>query len=217
MLCGHIPRCRRLCRPRPFLLALVVALCLFCQTLTPLMTSSILSAVVNGIAPNKLTKTQQRRYKEVSPSTIHCFLPGSNSETVKKIHDSILQYFGSHTRRAVLYAPPAHHETDRQLCQRILAKHGYTVTVLENRRLAEDLGHEGPYHSGMNPWDLLICLSSRKNGGTGCFQTEDLHNLELFQKVNLLPEIQHFLCRKEGLCQITKAFSGNLTPSNLLM
>ncbi|XP_023785801.1 cadherin-like and PC-esterase domain-containing protein 1 isoform X2 [Cyanistes caeruleus] len=146
MVCGQVPRCRRLCRPRPFLLALVVALCLFCQTLTPLMSSSVLSAVVNGIAPNKLTKTQQGRYKEVSPSTIHCFLPGSNSETVKKIDVSILQYFGSHTRRAVLYAPAAHHEMDRQLCQRILAKHGYTVTVLENRRL-EDLRHEGPYHS----------------------------------------------------------------------
>ncbi|NXI19555.1 CPED1 protein, partial [Irena cyanogastra] len=212
MVCGQVPRCRRLCRPRPFLLALVVALCLFCQTLTPLMTSSFLSAVVNGIAPNKLTKTQQGRYKEVSPSTIHCFLPGSNSETLKKIDASILQYFGSHTRRAVLYAPPAHHETDRQLCQRILEKHGYTVTVLENRGLVEDLRHEGPYHSDMNPWDLFICLSSRKNGGTGCFQTEDLHNLELFQKVNLLPEIQHFLCRKEGLCQITKAFSDLQLP-----
>ncbi|KAI1239368.1 hypothetical protein IHE44_0012486 [Lamprotornis superbus] len=253
MVCGQVPRCRRLCRPRPFLLALVVALCLFCQTLTPLMTRSILSAVVNGIAPNKLTKTRQVRYKEVDPSTIHCFIPGSISETVKKIDASILQYFGSHTRRAVLYAPPAHHETDRQLCQRILTKHGYTVTVLENRRLVEDLRLQGPYHNnkgyiqkkrndrvrklskdftlsifyankncmmfpfskcffsfrigGMNPWDLLICLSSRENGGTGCFQTEDLRNLELFQKVNLLPEIQHFLCRKEGLCQITKAFS----------
>ncbi|XP_064278363.1 cadherin-like and PC-esterase domain-containing protein 1 isoform X3 [Passer domesticus] len=212
MVCGQVPRCRRLCRPRPFLLALVVALCLFCQTLTPLMTSSILSAVVNGIAPNKLTKTQRGRYKEVSPSTIHCFLPGSNSETVKKIGASILQYFGSQTRRAVLYAPPAHHETDRQLCQRILAKHGYTVTVLENRGLVEELRHEGPYHSGTNPWDLFICLSSGKNGGTGCFQTEDLHNLELFQKVNLLPEIQHFLCRKEGLCQIAKAFSDLQLP-----
>ncbi|XP_039582827.1 cadherin-like and PC-esterase domain-containing protein 1 isoform X8 [Passer montanus] len=212
MVCGQVPRCRRLCRPRPFLLALVVALCLFCQTLTPLMTSSILSAVVNGIAPNKLTKTQRGRYKEVSPSTIHCFLPGSNSETVKKIGASILQYFGSQTRRAVLYAPPAHHETDRQLCQRILAKHGYTVTVLENGGLVEELRHEGPYHSGTNPWDLFICLSSGKKGGTGCFQTEDLHNLELFQKVNLLPEIQHFLCRKEGLCQIAKAFSDLQLP-----
>ncbi|NXD23416.1 CPED1 protein, partial [Spelaeornis formosus] len=212
MVCGQVPRCRRLCRPRPFFLVLVVALCLFCQTLTPLMTSSILSAVVNGIAPNKLTKTQQGRYKEVSPSTIHCFLPGSNSETVKKIDASILQYFGSHSRRAVVYAPPAHHETDRQLCKRILAKHGYTVTLLESRRLVEKLRHEDPYHSGMNPWDLFICLSSRKNGDTGCFQTEDLHNLELFQKVNLLPEIQHFLCRKEGLCQITKAFSDLQLP-----
>ncbi|NWQ65545.1 CPED1 protein, partial [Neopipo cinnamomea] len=212
MVCGQAPRCRRLCRPRPFLLAIVVAICLFCETLTPLMTSTILSAVVNGITSNKLTKTQQGRYKEVSPSTTHCFLPGSNSQTLKKIDDSIVQYFGSHMRRAVLYAPPAHRETDRQLCQRILEKHGYTVTVLENRRLVENPRHKGPYHSSINPWDLLICLSSRKNAGTGCIQAEDLHNLELFQKVNLLPEIQHFLCRKEGLCQITKAFSDLQLP-----
>ncbi|KAM6137736.1 LOW QUALITY PROTEIN: cadherin-like and PC-esterase domain-containing protein 1 [Pterocles gutturalis] len=212
MVCGQVPRCRRLCRPRPFLLALVVAICLFCQTLTPLMTSSILSAMVNGIAHSKLTKTQQGRYKEVSPSNTHCFLPGSNSQTVKKIDDSILQYFGSRTRRAVLYAPPAHRKTDRQLCQRILARHGYTVTVLENRRLMEDPRHEGAYHSGISPWDLLICLPSRKSDGTGCIQIDDLNHIELFQKVNLLPEIRHFLCRKEGLCQITKAFSDLQLP-----
>ncbi|KAM6302133.1 cadherin-like and PC-esterase domain-containing protein 1 [Podargus strigoides] len=212
MVCGQVPRCRRLCRPRPFLLALVVTICLFCQTLTPLMTSSILSAVVNGIAPNKLTKTQQGRYKEVSPSNTHCFLPGSNSQTVKKINDSILQYFGSHTRRAVLYAPPDHREANRQLWQRILTKHGYTVTVLENRRLKEDPRHESHYRSVTSPWDLLICLSSRKNDGTGCIQIDGLHHLELFQKVNLLPEIQHFLCRKEGLCQLTKAFSDLQLP-----
>ncbi|XP_069706783.1 cadherin-like and PC-esterase domain-containing protein 1 [Phaenicophaeus curvirostris] len=206
MVCAQVPRCRRLCRPRPFLLALVVAVCLFCQTLTPRMTSSIVSAVVNGIAPSKLTKTQQGRYKEISPSDTHCFLPGSNSEIVKKIDDSVLQYFESRRRRAVLYAPPAHRETERQLCQRILAKHGYTVTVLETKKLTEHRKHKGPYHNGVSPWDLLICLSSRKNDDTGCIQMDDLHHLQLFQKVNLLPEIQHFLCRKEGLCQITKAF-----------
>ncbi|NXI43624.1 CPED1 protein, partial [Galbula dea] len=212
MLCGQVPRCRRLCRPRPFLLALVVAICLFCQTLTPLMTGSMLSAVVNRIAPSKLTKTQQGRYKEVSPSKPRCFFPSSNSQTLKEINDSILHYFGGHRRRAVLYAPPAHRETDRQLCQRILAQHGYTVTVLENRRLMEDPRHEGPYHSGVSPWDLLICLSSRRNDDAGCIQIEDLHHLELFQKVNLLPAIQHFLCREEGLCQITKAFSDLQLP-----
>ncbi|NXI70881.1 CPED1 protein, partial [Anseranas semipalmata] len=212
MVCGQVPRCRRLCRPRPFLLALVVAVCLFCQTLTPLMTSSFLSAVVNGISPNKLSKTQQGRYKEVSASNTHCFFPVSDSQAVKKIEDSILQYFGSRTRRAILYAPPAHSKTERQLCQRILAKHGYAVTVLENRRLMEDLRLEDPYHSGISPWDLLICLSSRKNDGTSCIQRDDLHHLELFQKVNLLPEIQRFLCRKEGLCQITKAFSDLQLP-----
>uniref|UniRef100_A0A8B9ECR8 Cadherin like and PC-esterase domain containing 1 n=1 Tax=Anser cygnoides TaxID=8845 RepID=A0A8B9ECR8_ANSCY len=212
MVCGQVPRCRRLCRPRPFLLALVVAVCLFCQTLTPLMTSSFLSAVVNGISPHKLSKTQQGRYKEVSASSTRCFFPVSDAQAVKKIEDSILQYFGSRTRRAILYAPPAHSKTERQLCERILKKHGYAVTVLENRRLVEDLRHEGPYHSGISPWDLLICLSSRKNDGTSCIQRDDLHHLELFQKVNLLPEIQRFLCRKEGLCQITKAFSDLQLP-----
>ncbi|NXL86598.1 CPED1 protein, partial [Alectura lathami] len=212
MVCGHVPRCRRLCRPRPFLLALVVAVCLFCQTLTPLMTSSFLSAVVNGISPNKLSRTQQGRYREVSANNTRCFLPVSDSQAVRKIEDTILQYFGSRTRRAVLYAPPGHSKTERQLCQRILAKHGYAVTVLENRRLMEDLRHERPYHSDISPWDLLICLSSTKNDGTSCIQRDDLHHLELFQKVNLLPEIQHFLCRKEGLCQITKAFSDLQLP-----
>uniref|UniRef100_A0A8B9NXS6 Uncharacterized protein n=1 Tax=Apteryx owenii TaxID=8824 RepID=A0A8B9NXS6_APTOW len=152
MVCWQVPRCRRLCRPRPFLLALVVAICLFCQTLTPLMTSSFLSAVVNGISPNKQTKTQQGRYKEVSRNNTHCFLPVSNLQTVKKIGDSILQYFGSHTRRAVLYAPPAHSKIERQICQRILAQHGYTVTVLENRRLMEGPKHEGHYHTSEWVW-----------------------------------------------------------------
>ncbi|NWI13644.1 CPED1 protein, partial [Crypturellus soui] len=207
MVCGQAPRCRRLCRPRPFILALVVAVCLFCQTLTPLMTSSFLSALANGISPSKQTKTQRGRYKEVSTSNTRCFLPIRNPQTVKKIEDSIRQYFGNHTRRAVLYAPPAHSKIERQICQRILAQHGYTVTVLENGRLTEAPKYEGHYHSDLSSWDLLICLSSRKSDGGSCFQKDDFHHLELFQKVNVLPEIQHFLCRKEGLCEIAKAFS----------
>uniref|UniRef100_A0A8C2YBJ5 Uncharacterized protein n=3 Tax=Coturnix japonica TaxID=93934 RepID=A0A8C2YBJ5_COTJA len=183
MVCGHSPRCRRLCRPRPFLLALLVAVCLFCQTLTPLMTNSFLSAVVNGISPNKQSKTRQGRYKEISARDTHCFFPISDSHTLKKIEDTVLQYFGSRTRRAILYAPPAHSKTERQLYQHILEKHGYAVTVLENGRLVEDLRHEGPYHSSISPWDLLICLSSTKDDTSSCIQRDDLHQLELFQKV----------------------------------
>uniref|UniRef100_A0A8C9FHM8 Uncharacterized protein n=1 Tax=Pavo cristatus TaxID=9049 RepID=A0A8C9FHM8_PAVCR len=183
MVCGHGPRCRRLCRPRPFLLALVVAVCLFCQTLTPLMTNSFLSAVVNGISPNKQSKTRQGRYKEGDFSagkqrnTKEGFVPAKQE---KRKH-TVLQYFGSRTRRAILYAPPAHSKTERQLCQRILAKHGYAVTVLENRRLVEDLRHEG----SIRPWDLLICLSSTKDDDTSCIQRDDLHQLELFQKFSI--------------------------------
>uniref|UniRef100_A0A8C6YWS7 Uncharacterized protein n=1 Tax=Nothoprocta perdicaria TaxID=30464 RepID=A0A8C6YWS7_NOTPE len=83
-----------------------------------------------------------------------------------------------HTRRAVLYAPPAHSKTERRICQRILAQHGYTVTVLENVRLAGAPKYEGDLSS----WDLLICLSSRKSDGSSCFQIDDFHHLKLFQK-----------------------------------
>ncbi|KAM8820122.1 cadherin-like and PC-esterase domain-containing protein 1 [Eudromia elegans] len=207
MVCGQPPRCRRLCRPRPFALALVVAVCLFSQTLTPLMTGGFLSALVNGISPSEHTETQRGRYREVSTSGTRCFLPIGDRQTGREIEDSVLQYFGSPTRRAVLCAPPAHSKTERRLCQRLLAQHGYTVTVLENGRLTEAPKYKGHDHSDLNSWDLLICLSSRKSDAGSCFQIDDFHHLELFQKVNLLPEIQHFLCRKEGLCEITKAFS----------
>lgn len=58
----------------------------------------------------------------------------------------------------------------------------------------------------ISPWDLLICLSSRKNDGTGCIQIEDLHRLELFQKVQ---DYCVILCGNErtGLSQIFSTHS----------
>ncbi|XP_065279336.1 cadherin-like and PC-esterase domain-containing protein 1 [Emys orbicularis] len=212
MVCGQILSCRRLCRPRPFLLVLVVGVYLFYQILPPIRTKRFFLAVDNGSSPNKLAATQQERYKEVSSRNTHCFLPSSNSQTVNKIEDSILKYFGSHTRRAILYVPPSHGKKELQLYQRILAQYGYTVTVLEDRKLIVGLGHEHHYQGKLSSWDLLICLSSSKTDDTDCFPIDDFHQLELFQKVNTLPEIQHLLCRKEGLCQIIRAFPGLHLP-----
>uniref|UniRef100_A0A8C8VF66 Cadherin like and PC-esterase domain containing 1 n=1 Tax=Pelusios castaneus TaxID=367368 RepID=A0A8C8VF66_9SAUR len=212
MVCGYVPFCRRLCRPRPFLLVLVVAVCLLYQTLTPIGTKRFFSSVVNGISPNKLAETKQGRYKEVSSRNTHCLLPSNNSQTVKKIEDSILKNFGSHTRRAILYVPPSCGKKELQLYQRILAQCGYTVIVLEDGKLNVGLGHEHHYRGDISSWDLLICLSSSKMDDTDCFQIDGLRQLELFQKVNTLPEIQHLLCRKEGLCQITRAFPGLHLP-----
>uniref|UniRef100_A0A452ID90 Uncharacterized protein n=1 Tax=Gopherus agassizii TaxID=38772 RepID=A0A452ID90_9SAUR len=117
-----------------------------------------------------------------------------------------------HTRRAILYVPPSCGKKELQLYQRILAQYGYTVTVLEDRKLIVGLGHEHHYQGKLSSWDLLICLSSSKTDDTDCFPIDDFHQLELFQKVNTLPEIQHLLCRKEGLCQIIRAFPGLHLP-----
>uniref|UniRef100_A0A674IH76 Cadherin like and PC-esterase domain containing 1 n=1 Tax=Terrapene triunguis TaxID=2587831 RepID=A0A674IH76_9SAUR len=117
-----------------------------------------------------------------------------------------------HTRRAILYVPPSRGKKELQLYQRILAQYGYTVTVLEDRKLIVGLGHEHHYQGKLSSWDLLICLSSSKTDDTDCFPIDDFHKLELFQKVNTLPEIQHLLCRKEGLCQIIRAFPGLHLP-----
>uniref|UniRef100_A0A7M4EVU3 Cadherin like and PC-esterase domain containing 1 n=1 Tax=Crocodylus porosus TaxID=8502 RepID=A0A7M4EVU3_CROPO len=106
-------------------------------------------------------------------------------------------------------APRSHSKRELQLYQRILAQHGYVVIVHENRGLNGGLGHDHHHLGEVRPWDLLICLSSSKANDTNCFQMDDLHQLELFQKVNTIPEIQHLLCRKEGLCQIIRKFPGN--------
>ncbi|XP_043406078.1 cadherin-like and PC-esterase domain-containing protein 1 isoform X3 [Chelonia mydas] len=212
MVCGQILSRLRLCRPRPFLLVLVVGVYLCYQILPPIRTKRLFLAVYNGSPPNKLAESQQERYKEVSSRYTHCFLPSSNSQTVNKIEDSILKYFGSHTRRAILYVPPSCGKKELQLYQRILAQYGYTVTVLEDRKLNVGRGREHHYQDELSSWDLLICLSSGKTDDTDCFPIDDFHQLELFQKVNTLPEIQHLLCRKEGLCQIIRAFPGLHLP-----
>ncbi|XP_074871153.1 cadherin-like and PC-esterase domain-containing protein 1 [Carettochelys insculpta] len=212
MVCRQVLSCRRLCRPRPFLLVLLVAVYLFYQTLTPIRTKRFFLAVVNGISANKLPETQPWRSKEVSSRSNHCVLLSSNTQTAKKIEDSILKYFGNHTRRAVLYVPPSRGKKELQLYQRILAQHGYTVRVLEERKMNVGLGHEHHYQGELSSWDLLICLPASKTDDTDCFPMDGFRQLELFQKVNILPEIQHLLCRKEGLCKMIRAFPGLNLP-----
>uniref|UniRef100_A0A8C4YQN7 Uncharacterized protein n=1 Tax=Gopherus evgoodei TaxID=1825980 RepID=A0A8C4YQN7_9SAUR len=195
MVCGQIPACRRLCRPRPFLLVLVVGIYLFYQILPPIRTKRFFLAVDNGSSPNKLAETQQERYKEVSSRNTHCFLPSSNSQTVNKVSQPNECYFGSHTRRAILYVPPSCGKKELQLYQRILAQYGYTVTVLEDRKLIVGLGHEHHYQGKLSSWDLLICLSSSKTDDTDCFPIDDFHQLELFQKLFAPAKLWEQKCR----------------------
>lgn len=118
------------------------------------------------------------------------------------MEDSLETHFGSPGRRAVLHVPPSYSKRELQLYHHVLTQHRYKVVTAEERS-----GAPGPLgKDDMSSWDLLICLSSGKAGGKPCISREDMCHLGLHQKVNILPEIQHQLCRKEGLCQIIRRF-----------
>lgn len=114
-------------------------------------------------------------------------------------------HFGSHGRRAILYRPPSSSKMELLLYQQLLTQLHYTVIIVEEG-LGADMGLSLLERGNLGSWDLLICLSPRKAGGKPCISKEDVCQLGLHQKVNTLPEIQHQLCRKEGLCQIIRRF-----------
>ncbi|XP_060270796.1 cadherin-like and PC-esterase domain-containing protein 1 isoform X3 [Ovis aries] len=202
MICRLMFLCRRRFCSRPFLVGLVVAICLFYQTLT-LWGTKKLAAAGPGAAPNTPTKTQASRCTKGLFLDKQCFLLSDNAQEIGKIKQSVETHFSSHGRRAVLYRPSSSSQRELQLHRSILTQHHYVVVISEERLGADP----GLLEKGdLDSWDLLICLSSRTSGGKPCISKEDMCQLNLHQKVNMLPEIQHQLCRKEGLCQLTRRF-----------
>ncbi|XP_053260941.1 cadherin-like and PC-esterase domain-containing protein 1 isoform X2 [Podarcis raffonei] len=159
MACRQILPGRRWCRLRPFLVVLVLAACLFYQTLTPLGTRRYISPVGNGVLPDKVVSelVQHRRYKEISARQARCFLPSSNLQGRKEMEDSIFKVFGSQTRTVILYIPSSGSEQDLLLYRHILAQHRYRVTVLEDRKLSE---HAIPNPDVHLPVALSACPES---------------------------------------------------------
>lgn len=208
MVCRPVFPCRRRFCPRPFLVGLVVAICLFYQTLT-LRGTRKLTAPVPGAAPNTPTETQASRCKKAISLDKQCFLLSGNAQEIRKIEKSVKTHFGSRDRRAILYRPPSYSRMEFRLHRHALTQHRYSVVIAEER-LGAGLGLGLLEKGDLGSWDLLICLSSRKAGGKPCISKEDMCQLGLHQKVNILPEIQHQLCSKEGLCQIIRRFPGNL-------
>lgn len=182
----------------------MVAICLFYQTLT-LRGTKKLAGTVPGAAPNTPTETQASRCEKGFSVDKQCFLLSDNAQEIRKVEESIETHFSSHGRRAILYVPPSYSKKELWLHQHILAQLHYTVLIAEER-LGADRGLQLLEKGELGSWDLLICLSSKKAGRKPCVSKEDMCQLGLHQKVNILPEIQHQLCRKEGLCQIITRF-----------
>ncbi|KAM7325465.1 hypothetical protein ACRRTK_015718 [Alexandromys fortis] len=204
MVCRPGFLCRRRFCPRPFLVGLVVAICLFYQTLT-LRGAKKLAAEVPRSGPRIPSQTQASRCEQDYPRDKRCFHLSANAQEIRKIEESIETYFGHHSRRAILFRPPSYSGAELQTLQYLLHQHGYSVVTVEER-LGAGLGLELLDQGDLNSWDVVICLPSREAGGKPCIPREHMCRLSLHQKINVLPEIQPQLCRKEGLCQMIRRF-----------
>ncbi|KAM4858686.1 cadherin-like and PC-esterase domain-containing protein 1 isoform X1 [Urocitellus parryii] len=204
MICRPVFLCRRRFCPRPFFVVLVVAICLFYQTLTLRGTRKLTTAVPRA-APPTPTETQASRCRKGYTQDRQCFLLSRNAQEIRKIEESMETHFGNHGRRAMLYRPPSYSKMELQLHQHILMQHDYTVVITAERPDA-GLGLGLLEQGDLSSWDLLICLPSRKADRKPCVSKEDMCKLSSHQRINIVPEIQQQLCRKEGLCQIIRRF-----------
>lgn len=182
----------------------MVAICLFYQTLT-LRGAKKLAAEVPGSVPHIPSQSQASRCEQGYPRDKRCFHLSANGQEIRKIEESIETHFGHRSRRAVLFKPLSYGRAELQTLQYLLHQHGYSVVTVEER-LGAGLGLELLDQGDLNSWDVFICLPSREAGGKPCIPREHMCRLSLHQKINVLPEIQPQLCRKEGLCQMIRRF-----------
>lgn len=182
----------------------MVAICLFYQTLT-LRGAKKLAAEVPGSVPHIPSQSQASRCEQGYPRDKRCFHLSANGQEIRKIEESIETHFGHRSRRAVLFKPLSYGRAELQTLQYLLHQHGYSVVTVEER-LGVGLGLELLDQGDLNSWDVFICLPSREAGGKPCIPREHMCRLSLHQKINVLPEIQPQLCRKEGLCQMIRRF-----------
>lgn len=182
----------------------MVAICLFYQTLT-LRGAKKLAAEVRGSVPHIPSQSQANRCEQGYPRDKRCFHLSANGQEIRKIEESIETHFGHRSGRAVLFKPLSYGRAELETLQDLLHQHGYSVVTVEER-LGAGLGLELLDQGDLNSWDVFICLPSREAGGKPCIPREHMCRLSLHQKINVLPEIQPQLCRKEGLCQMIRRF-----------
>lgn len=88
MVCRPVFFCRRRFCPRPFLVGLVVAVCLFYQTLT-LRGAKKLTAEVPGSVPHIPSQSQASRCEQGYPRDKRCFHLSANDQEIRKVSLSL--------------------------------------------------------------------------------------------------------------------------------
>ncbi|XP_067855619.1 cadherin-like and PC-esterase domain-containing protein 1 isoform X2 [Heptranchias perlo] len=196
--------CRRLKCPRPLVLVVAIAVCLVYPSLTVfrLRAGRFSALMVNQGSWNK--STQVTSNGEQSEGDKNCVSGSAGLDVLQKLIEveSIeSNNVNNHKKTVVLRGYNSISESDLRLYQHIFVQYGYEI-VLSPEVDGDSSYKEGYKDNGAEQWDLLICFTSNEVDDNRCLQKEEFDQLQLYQKVNRIPGIEHALCRKDGFCQI---------------
>ncbi|XP_078424121.1 cadherin-like and PC-esterase domain-containing protein 1 isoform X1 [Cetorhinus maximus] len=197
--------CRRLrCPPRPLVLVVAIAVCLVYPSLTVfrLRAESLSSLLLNQGSWNK--SAQVISNGEEPARETHCLSGSAGLDVLPKlieIEPIESNAFNNRKKTVVLRGYNSISASDLRLYQRIFVQYGYELVL--SPEVDGGSSYKGGYkNNGTAHWDLLICFTSNKLNGNRCLQKEEFDQLQLHQKVNRIPGLEHALCRKDGFCQI---------------
>ncbi|XP_038636754.1 cadherin-like and PC-esterase domain-containing protein 1 isoform X1 [Scyliorhinus canicula] len=199
-------RCRPFgCPPRPLVLVAAIGVCLVYPTLTVLrLRAGTLSSLLLSQPACKQCTQLPGNGEGASERDTHC-LPGPTGLDqllqLIQIEPEKSNAFNNRKKTVVLRGYNSISVSDLRLYQHIFVQYGYEL-VLSPDVDGGSSYKEGFKDNGAGHWDLLICFTSNELSGDRCLQKEEFHQLQLHQKVNRIPGLEHALCRKDGFCQI---------------
>ncbi|XP_067906617.1 cadherin-like and PC-esterase domain-containing protein 1 [Heterodontus francisci] len=197
-------RCRRWKCPRPLLLVAAIAVCLVYPSLTVfrLRAGSFSALMLNQGSWNK--STQVTSNGEEAERDTNCLSGSTGLDAFRKlieIEPIESNAFNNHKKTVVLRGYNSISASDLRLYQHIFVQYDYEL-ILSPEVDGGSSYKEGYKDNGAEHWDLLICFTSNEVDANRCLHKEQFGQLQLYQKVNRIPGLEHALCRKEGFCQI---------------
>ncbi|XP_075456054.1 cadherin-like and PC-esterase domain-containing protein 1 isoform X2 [Ascaphus truei] len=188
---------RRYC-PSPLLVVLAVAAaCIFYQRLCA-------SWDIEGSADD----IKQVILRDATTKDKDCVLNWTSFYSrIQEFEDAIKKnLISSSKKRAFLYADPSLGIEEYNLYKHILTQQGYTVLSADIGIIKSAMKQQELFQGTLNYRDALIYIPSNKDEATKCIEKRELTDSHQFKMVNLLPEIQQLLCKKERICETAGRF-----------
>ncbi|XP_075065063.1 cadherin-like and PC-esterase domain-containing protein 1 [Mixophyes fleayi] len=187
---------RRYC-PSPILVVLLVAVCVFYQCFTLLWrnTSWTIKKYEIGTHEDLLNVTTQK----------NCLYKWGNIvRKIKDYEDRAKKNLASSAQgRALLHIHPSLANKESILYKRILTHHGYTVLQFADIDSVKSFVKHHQHSPGR---DVLIYISSNKSVDARCKEMRELAELPQLGMVNILPQMQQLLCKKDKICEMAVLF-----------